>query len=186
VGERVYLIGLMGSGKSTVGRTLAMQLGRPYVDNDATIAQLAGRSTVALARDGGAVLHQWEARYAQHLRELSLRFVAGVPASAADRPDELRALRESGTLTYLRCDVDTLVRRVRSDAPRPWLTGDIRSIVQRMFDQRDLVLQDHCSATVDATVAPAEVAAAITEHLAAQPRPVPIGAPDSGASPAGR
>src|SRR2546423_1508584 len=89
----IYLIGLMGSGKTTVGEQLAAQLGCDYLDNDATIADLAGRTTVALAEAGGTLLHDWESRYVQHVQQLRPPVVCGIPASAADRPADLRTLR---------------------------------------------------------------------------------------------
>ena len=148
---RTYLVGLMGSGKSTVGRRLADQLSCRYVDNDETIAELSGHSTVALAGAGGTHLHDWESRYAHYLRTLPAPLVAGVPASAAERSEELRMLRHSGELLYLRCDSETLVRRVTSDAPRPWLHGDVRSTIAGMFARRDDALRAVADRVIDAT-----------------------------------
>ena len=81
----IYLIGLMGSGKSTVGHLLAQRIGCEYVDNDATIARLAGRSTVALAEAGGTLLHDWESRYISHVRALPAPAVVGIPASTSEK-----------------------------------------------------------------------------------------------------
>jgi shikimate kinase len=167
VSERVFLVGLMGSGKSTVGRLLAGELGRPYVDNDATIAALAGRSTVDLARAGGTTLHEWEARYAQHLVQAQpAPFVAGVPASSGDRPDELDALAATGLLVYLDVPVDVLVERVLADPPRPWLTESPGPLLRRLHASRHEVLRRHSTLVVDGTRAPALVAG---EVLAALP-----------------
>jgi shikimate kinase len=150
--RRLFLIGLMGSGKSTVGRQLAERLDCRYVDNDTTIAEMAGRSTVDLAAAGGDVLHEWEARYAHYLADVPAPLVAGIPASAADRPDELQMLAHRGRLIYLRCDTDTLVRRVTADAPRPWLTDDVRDKIEAMFTSRDPILCSTAAITVDATM----------------------------------
>ncbi len=148
---RTYLIGLMGSGKSTIGRRLADELACRYVDNDETIAELSGHSTVALAAAGGTHLHDWEARYSHYLRTLPAPLVAGVPASTAERAEELSMLRHSGVLLYLRCDSETLVRRVTSDAPRPWLNGDVRATIADMFARRDHVLRTRADQVIDAT-----------------------------------
>jgi len=148
---RTYLIGLMGSGKSTIGRRLATELACRYVDNDDTIAELSGHSTVALAAAGGTRLHDWESRYAHYLKTLPGPLVAGIPASTADRSDELRMLRHTGALLYLRCDSETLARRVMPDAARPWLHGDVRSTMADMFARRDHVLRAACDRVIDAT-----------------------------------
>lgn len=136
----VWLLGLMGSGKSTVGRAVGAATGRQYVDNDATIAALAGRSTAALATDGGSVLHDWEQTYVRHVVDRGGPTVAGIPASCADRDTDLALLAASGVLVYLRCSPATLVSRVLADPPRPWLgasTEATSALVRSMFDARD-------------------------------------------------
>ena len=148
---RVWLAGLMASGKSTVGRELARRRGWPYVDNDASIQAMAGQSSVALAAQGGAVLHEWEARLVAHLVGLTAPVVAGIPASIADRPDDLQLLRRSGLLVFLRCDLDTLVRRVAADPPRPWLGADVRPLLRAMVRRRDPVLTAVAHLVLDAT-----------------------------------
>jgi shikimate kinase len=164
---RLYLIGLMGSGKSTVGSRLAATLGYEYLDNDAIIATLAGRSTVELAELGGTVLHDWESRYVHHLAtDQPTPFVAGVAASSADRPADLRVLRQTGLLVYLRSAPDVLARRIDRDQPRPWITGGAGELIQRMFTQRDPVLSEACALVVDATESPDRVHDRILSSLA--------------------
>ena len=65
--KSIWLCGLMGSGKSTVGAAAAAHFAVPFVDNDATVAELAGWSTVDLADRSREVLHAWESRYVRHL-----------------------------------------------------------------------------------------------------------------------
>ena len=148
---RVWLAGLMGSGKSTAGRELARRRGWPYVDNDASIQAMAGQSSVRLAAQGGEVLHEWEARLVAHLAGLPGPLVAGVPASTADRPDDLQLLRRTGLLVFLRCDLDTLVRRVAADPPRPWLGAEVRPLLGAMLHRRDPVLAAAAHLVLDAT-----------------------------------
>lgn len=147
----MWLIGLMASGKSTVGRELARRRGWPYVDNDASIQAMAGHSTVWLAAQGGEVLHEWEARLVAHLAGLPAPLVAGIPASTADRPDDLALLRRTGLLVFLRCDLDTLVHRVAADPPRPWLDADVRPLLGAMLRRRDPVLAAAAHLVLDGT-----------------------------------
>jgi shikimate kinase len=133
----IWLIGLMGSGKSTIGRALAQSLHYEYVDNDITIAALTGHSIVELAESGGTLLHDWESTYVHQVVANRRPLVAGIPASIADRCAELQLLRGSGTLVYLRCDLDTLVARVRTDGNRPWLKHDIRQTIEAMLADRE-------------------------------------------------
>ena len=153
----------MGSGKSTVGRRLARDLQCHYLDNDEVIADLAGKTTVDLAAAGGTLLHTWESRYVHHLQALSAPFVAGIPASCADRCEELRILRRTGTLIYLRCEPATLAARVVSDPPRPWLSGDVRAVIDTMFVLRDGPLQRACAIVVDGSQSIDRIASSIAQ-----------------------
>jgi shikimate kinase len=163
--DRTWLVGLMGSGKSTVGRAVAAVVGAGYIDNDEAVAALAGSSTVDLAREGGSVLHDWEVRYVEQLVGLAPPVVAGIPASIADRPTELALLAAHGLLIYLRTDPATLARRVAADPPRPWLGADPGRLLAVMFSARDPVLVG-ASLVVDATGPPAAVVAEVVTSRA--------------------
>lgn len=164
--ERIFLSGLMGSGKSTLGGALTALLDWPYVDNDATIAVLSGRSTVDLARAGGSTLHEWEARYARYLmEERQAPFVAGIAASSADRPDELDALAACGVLVYLDVPVDLLIERVVAGPPRPWLSESPGPLMRRLHSRRRDVLRAHSTLVVDGTRPPSEIAATVVTAL---------------------
>jgi shikimate kinase len=164
---RLLLLGLMGSGKTTVGRAVAERCGWTYVDNDREIAAMAGASTVELAARGGDELHAWEATYARRVGEMPAPLVAGLPGSVADRPELLSALRGYAVLVYLRCDVDTLLTRVAADAPRPWLGSDPRPFVQRTWERRDPVLRECSTHVVDARGPAERVVDAVLRLLAA-------------------
>jgi shikimate kinase len=154
------LIGLMGSGKSTIGGVLAQSLHIEYVDNDTTIAALSGHSTVELAGSGGNVLHEWESSYVRQVVTSRPPVVAGIPASAADRRGELQLLRGTGTLIYLRCDLDTLVARVQTGGSRPWLGHegqDVRQTMKAMMSVREPRLLRAAHRVIDASAPVAEV-----------------------------
>jgi shikimate kinase len=167
---RIWLIGLMGCGKSTVGRALALGLGCSYVDNDLTIHALAGRSTVDLAGEGDGVLHQWESRYVRHVTSLSPPVVAGIPASAADRPADLRTLSTTGYLVYLQCDLDTLVGRIEADEARPWIHQNARSLITGMLAERAPALTGAADLVVDGSATVATSVTRITGAFRAEAR----------------
>lgn len=163
---RLLLLGLMGSGKTTIGRAVAERCGWTYVDNDREIAAMAGATTVELAARGGDELHAWEATYARRVGEMPPPLVAGLPGSVADRPELLSALRGYAVLVYLRCDVDTLLTRVGADAPRPWLGSDPRPFVEQTWERRDPVLRECCTHVVDARGPAERVVEAVLRLLA--------------------
>lgn len=154
----VWLIGLMGSGKSTAGRALAERLRWVYIDNDVTIADMAGRSTLELSQAGGTLLHDWESRYVKLLVAGSHPVVAGIPASTADLDANLRLLADSGNLVYLRCDLDTLVARIRTGGRRPWLVDhEVRQQVEAMLATREPHILRFAHHVVDSTSPVAQV-----------------------------
>lgn len=172
VGERLFVIGLMGCGKTTAGRLAAAALRVPFVDNDATIAEMAGTSTVDLAGLGGGVLHDWERRYAEAQAAAVAPAVVGVPASCADRPADLAALRAAGTLVYLRASPEVLAARVLADVPRPWLSRDpdeVSALVRGLHERRDTAMAAAAHRVVDAERSDLDVAAALVEALGVRP-----------------
>lgn len=159
---RVLLLGLMGSGKTTVGRLLAASLDVPYRDNDALIAEREGRTSVELAQAGGGLLHDAESRLLRAVLDRTDQFVAGVPASVADRPEDVELLRGADALVvYLDVPPDLLVQRVAADGPRPWLGDDPSAFVASTYARRDPVLRSAAGLVVDGTQSPVAVAARI-------------------------
>ncbi|KJE25353.1 shikimate kinase [Frankia torreyi] len=134
---RIFLVGLMGSGKSTVGRALADRLGRPYLDNDALLQQRTGLDAPALADLGRAALHDQESRQLHALLDTPAPYVAGIAASVADNPDDLGRIADAGRVVYLRATPATLARRVGRGQGRPWLGEDLLTTLNEMFAARD-------------------------------------------------
>jgi shikimate kinase len=134
---RVVLIGMMGSGKSTIGRLLAEKTGWPYYDNDELLAMLSGETAKGLlAHDGVAQLREGEAG-ALHL---GLRqeppCIVGAPAGTI-LDDELRAaLRRESLVVWLTAGPWTLAQRARGAAHRPWLAGDAVAWMTTTLEER--------------------------------------------------
>ncbi|HET8970917.1 MAG TPA: shikimate kinase [Candidatus Nanopelagicales bacterium] len=136
---RVWLVGSMGAGKSTVGRALAELLGVPLLDNDLELARETGRSTLALAAGGERALHQQESDQLRRAARRPGPFVAGVAASVADRPEDLALLRRTGTVVYLRAAPETLAARVSRDPARPFVGEDPEPWLAVHLERRDPV-----------------------------------------------
>jgi shikimate kinase len=120
---RVFLIGMMGSGKSAVGSRLAPLLGWPHLDNDQLLALREGLDLMGLAREGADRLHDAEADLARLLASRPPPFVAGIPASVADHDAESALLAGAGLVVYLRARPETLVARTMGGG-RPFLDED--------------------------------------------------------------
>jgi shikimate kinase len=164
--SRIYLVGLMGCGKSTVGRLLAAH---PYYDNDELLLEGTGETLVSLAGAGGEALHDDESEHARCLTRMPPPFVAGVAASIGERPDVMTLLRASGTVVYLRAHPESLARRLGSGEGRPWLDGDPLPVLEEMFAKRDGAFARAADLTVGCDHAnPQSIADEILMYLGAQ------------------
>jgi shikimate kinase len=142
VQDRIFVVGLMGAGKSTVGAALAGRLNRDYIDNDVELTHAQGKDAVALAQQGPEALHEAEAAYVESLFIRPGQFVASLPASIADRLALATALNDTGFVVYLRAHPDVLADRVVRDPERPWLASEARATLHTMFGKRDQVFRE--------------------------------------------
>ena len=107
--QRVFLTGLMGSGKSTVGRALSRRTGWPYVDNDQLIREATGRSAPEIEAEGGVeALHAAESE--GFLRSLGLEppVVVGVAGWILTDSGLRQRMRAAGWVVWLRATPETL------------------------------------------------------------------------------
>ncbi len=157
-GYSIALVGLMGVGKSNIGRRLAVRLGLPFRDADAEIERDAGCTIAELfARYG-------EPDFRERERQVIARLLYGAPivlatGGGAFMDSETRAaLRKRAISIWLRCELPLLLRRLSSCTDRPLLQhGDVAETLQRLMALRhpiyakaDLVLDgadEHPDAT---------------------------------------
>lgn len=133
----LVLVGLMGAGKSSVGKRLAMRLGLPFFDADAEIEKAAGASIPDIfAEHGEAAFRDGERRVIARLLEQSPIVLA--TGGGAFMNDETRArIRERGLSIWLKAELDVLVKRCARRGNRPLLQqGDPRSVLARLMEQR--------------------------------------------------
>ncbi len=122
---RILLIGMMGSGKSSVGRELATRTGWPFADND-TLVQRATGSTARglLAQSGEPGLRRAEAEALAVALSLPPPVIAAVAAGTVLDAGNRRAISGAGFVVWLRAPVGVLVARSADADHRPWLEGD--------------------------------------------------------------
>ncbi len=133
--KNIVLAGFMGTGKSTVGRIVAQQLGWRFADTDALITRRAGRSIAQIfADDGEAGFRQLEAAACCDVAA-GCHCVIAVGGGALLDPDVRRIVAERAVLINLRCDLDTIIRRVGHDPARPLFSPE-RERLARLFESR--------------------------------------------------
>ncbi len=168
--RHVVLIGLMASGKTTVGRLLATRLGLPFVDNDDQLQVRTGHSAreIALA-EGADGLHRREAEALVDALDRQEPAVVAAAAAAPMEADAAAALR-AHDVVYLRARPDVLATRVTGarshDEHRPFVDADPRAVLDRQFADRDAAYRALATVTVDASGdAPAAIADSIRSAL---------------------
>jgi len=121
----IVLVGLMGSGKTAVGRRLAERLGRPFVDTDALVEAEAGRSIAAIfAAEGEEGFRRREAEVVARVAAGDHQVIA-TGGGAVLRAENRAALRRSGLVIWLDAEPETLCARARAQGlnRRPLLAG---------------------------------------------------------------
>ncbi len=168
----VALIGLMGAGKTTVGRILAADIGWPFVDTDAQIEALTGRTVRELWSEGGeAAYRRLESDAVVTALSATEPSVLAAPGGVVDDEVAAAALRATGVAAvYLRAQVVTLVERVgRNPGHRPLLGARPEELIGQLFARRDRAYQRLADVTVDVDgLEPADVSSAVRDALVAR------------------
>lgn len=165
----IVLVGLMGAGKTTVGRAVAELTGRPLVDVDDAIRERTGLTVRELWEQGG------EAAYRGHESQVVLDalrdgddVVLAAPGGAVLDP-EVRAALTGAVVVWLRAPTETLASRVRRDDHRPLLGDDPAGRLGKMAADRDELYASLAELTIDTAVhGPRAAADAIVAHLDAR------------------
>jgi len=133
----IIMVGMMGAGKTTVGRRLAARLGIPFTDADAKIEEAAGKTIADIFADHG------EDDFRAGERKVIARLLESGPQVLATGGgaficDETRAkIEQAGVSVWLRADFDTLIRRVRRRATRPLLRcGNREQVMRKLMNER--------------------------------------------------
>ena len=136
-GLNIYLIGMMGSGKSTIGPLLAEQLGYSFIDTDSTIEKLVGQSVTEIFQTVGET--EFRQIETQVLAEVSahLRLVVATGGGIAIERENWNHLHQ-GLVIWLDPDVDILVERLQGDTTRPLLanSADMSSKLTTILSER--------------------------------------------------
>jgi shikimate kinase len=170
----VVLVGLMGAGKSSIGRRLAQRFKVPFIDTDSEIETAAGATIEEIfERHGEGAFREGERRVIARLLEGPVQVLATGGGAFMD-PATRALMRERALTVWLRADVDLLLPRVMRRNNRPLLkNADPRAVLERLITER-YPLYAEADLTVDTIEGPPEatmerVVAALTPWLVAQP-----------------
>lgn len=135
----LYLVGFMASGKTTIGRAVADELGWPFIDIDSEIETRQGRSIADIfLNDGEAVFRDLET---ETIRARVLEIEAGNPyvvalgGGAFVQPRNWELIQNNGIAVWLDCTLETVRKRLGEDASRP-LAADRGKGLQKLYEDR--------------------------------------------------
>ncbi|HEX4181060.1 MAG TPA: shikimate kinase [Caulobacteraceae bacterium] len=168
----IALVGLMGAGKSSVGRRLALALGLPFRDADEEVERAAGRSVADIfAQLGETAFRDGERRVIARLLDEPPHVLA-TGGGAFMNPETRGLIKGKAVSIWLQADVEVLVRRVGRKNDRPLLQGrDPREVLEALARERHPIYAQ-ADLTVESAEAPHHVTVqviidALTERLAA-------------------
>lgn len=174
----ITLVGLMGAGKTTVGRRLAMQLRLPFVDADAEIEIASGLSIAEIFERFG------EAHFRDGERRVIARLIDGEPKVIATgggafiQPDTRKLILDRTVAVWLDADIPTLVERVRRRNTRPLLKDrDPGEVLTELAAIRNPIYAEAPIRISSKATPHSETVAAIIAALAAANRPLKDSAP---------
>jgi shikimate kinase len=166
--HHLALLGLMGSGKTTVGSIVADELGWPLIDSDAVVLERTGMTVAELWERGG------EAAYRPHEREAVTQALAGpgpdvvaVAAGAIEDHVVVESLEQPGVLrVWLRVEPQTAAGRIGTSDHRPLIDDRPLEVLTTQADERARAYADVADLVLDVDQAePSELAAAIIDEV---------------------
>lgn len=136
-GRTVVMVGMMGAGKSSIGRRLASRLGMAFADADTEIEQAANASIPEIFETHGeAYFRDGERRVIQRLLDGPQKVLA-TGGGAFIQPETRTAIQEKGVSVWLKADRDLLLQRVKRRSNRPLLNrGDPAEIIEKLIEER--------------------------------------------------
>jgi shikimate kinase len=168
--KSIVMVGLMGCGKSAVGRRLAARLGLPFVDADEEIEKAAGQSIEDIFTEHG------EPYFREGERKVLSRLMRSGPQVLATgggafmNPETRAAIAERGISVWLKADLPLLVRRVGKRNNRPLLKGgDPEAVMRKLMDLRYPVYAQADITVESRDVSHEVIVAEIIERLADVP-----------------
>ncbi|MBD8544722.1 MAG: bifunctional shikimate kinase/3-dehydroquinate synthase AroKB [Massilia sp.] len=148
--NNIFLVGLMGAGKTTIGRLLARKLNRRFVDADHEIEARTGATIPWIFEIEGEAC--FRRREADVIRDLSAQqgLVLATGGGAVLNPVSRALLAERGTVIYLRASIGSILQRTAHDKNRPLLqTADPRGKLEQLWTERDPLYREIADLVID-------------------------------------
>ncbi len=167
----LILCGMMGSGKTTIGKELAKSTGWRLCDTDGIIVERHGKIADIFATHGEGYFRDLETSVAKELAEEN-GLVISTGGGLVLRQENVEALQKNGKIIFLRATIETLIKRLQSDGERPLLHSTAESLEEkltRLLQARTAVYERAADCVVDVDgKTPEQIAAEILAAIAAK------------------
>ncbi len=155
--ERILLVGMMGAGKTSVGRALGQRLGWPYLDSDEEVRRRTGRTVPQLfAEQGEAAFRVEESAALAEACSSTHPLVVSVAGGAVLDEANRRLISASGLVVWLRASLATLIQRVGDGRTRPLLGADPGAALARLYPERVRLYESLADLVVDVDGVPVD------------------------------
>lgn len=150
MGGNIFFVGLMGAGKTTIGRLIAKHLDKTFYDSDHEIEKRTGVNIPLIFElEGEAGFRKREAAVIEELAAMR-DIVMATGGGAVLREENRKNLRTQGTVIYLRANVHDLWLRTKNDKNRPLLRGgNAKEKLEKLFAERDPLYNEVATLIVD-------------------------------------
>ncbi|MDD3150869.1 MAG: shikimate kinase [Candidatus Gastranaerophilales bacterium] len=134
--KNIVLIGLMGSGKTTIGKLLAQKLGLNFIDTDSIIEKEANKTINEIFENYGEEL--FRKLESNTIKEISKREekVISTGGGIVENPENMQNLRKNGIIVYLEAGPKELYERIKGDNNRPLLKNNPKDTLKNLFEKR--------------------------------------------------
>lgn len=157
---RILLVGMMGSGKSSVGRALQRRTGWSFVDNDALVERANGMTARQLLEERGVdVMRSAEAHALAAGSRLEPPVIVAVAAGTILDASLRELMADSGFVAWLRAPAEVLAARAAGAAHRPWLDDDPVGWFEGAIAERDALYASVADVEIDTSTTPPDGAA---------------------------
>ncbi|CAN5292108.1 shikimate kinase AroK [soil metagenome] len=162
----LWLVGMMGSGKTTIGRQVADRLDKPFRDTDQMIEDMAGMPITQIFDQEGEPGFRHREAEAVRIAARDDDAVIATGGGVLTQPENRLLLKSSGTVVWLRASVETLLKRIGQTRDRPLLRGaDRRTALANLLAERTTAYTQGADFTIDTDELDAEQAAVRIEAM---------------------
>jgi shikimate kinase len=148
--ERILLIGMMGVGKTTVGRALATRLGWTYLDSDEQVLAATGQTVKEISTDDGPeTLHRFEDEALVVALARPTSCVIGVAGGALLVESNRTLLKREPHVVWLQATLETLAERIGMTGTRPYFDGDPEATLSDLYEVRRSLYAEVADVTIE-------------------------------------